>query len=214
MQFFDCHTHSISANAYLSILQKEALVLQRWHSVGLHPWDTEEYVLSEAKSLVVNSINEFTVAIGECGIDGLRGVSMEMQYKLFLEQAQLAEEIKLPVIIHCVKGWEWILKAYKVVQPKQKWIFHGFTKRNLLPQVLACPQIQVSIGASILKENADNSWIREIPDDRLLLETDTADVDIKTIYEIVSITKGISLRVLLEHIHTNFKQTFTKWHNG
>ena len=214
MLFLNAHTHDKGSIKDLSILQTEDEKHLRWNSVGIHPWYSESYTLKDVVPYFEHWSTDFTIAVGEAGVDALRGGDLVHQYDLFVEQARLAEELQLPLIIHCVRSWEWILKAYKALEPTQMWIYHGFSKKNLLSSVLNCEKIMISIGASVLSTNRDNTWIREIPDHRLLLETDNANVDINSIYEIVSMTKAISLQDLQKQIDTNFKKTFTKWHIG
>lgn len=212
MHSFNAHTHDLTSNRKYSVLQTDGVALERWNSVGIHPWTAELYTIDSVVSQFERLRTDQTIAVGEVGVDAWRGGDLEHQYQLFVAHAQLAEELNLPVIIHCVRAWEWILKACREVQPQQKWIYHGFNKKNLLKQVLDCPHMMISIGE--LGKQLDLTWIKDIPDDRLLLETDTANVDINSIYEMISITKAISLQDLQKQIHTNFTNTFTKWHIG
>ncbi len=213
MLYLDAHTHHNLWNG-CQIVQQDKDLLDVWNSVGVHPWKASQFKREDVQRVLTDGINLYTIAIGEVGMDAFKGGDLAHQYEVFVAQVLFAERLNLPVIIHCVRCWEWVLKAYNEVKPLQKWVFHGFNKKNLLQQVLKCEGIQISIGANLLNTSRDQQWINEIPLDRLLLETDTVNVDIKSVYESVRNAKAISLQDLTEQIHINFKNTFTKWHSG
>ena len=67
-----------------------------------------------------------SIAIGEAGFDKLRGPSPELQRKVFEEQVAISEELKKPVVIHCVRAWDELLAVHKKLKPKMPWLIHGF----------------------------------------------------------------------------------------
>src|SRR3989344_8490569 len=99
---------------------------------GLHPKDAKQEIeqfgllscFKTGKQLAQSSNK--VVAIGECGLDyylGFRGQAFgseaqtrrglgtsdeekKIQRELFIEQIKLADELKLPLVIHCRNGWE------------------------------------------------------------------------------------------------------------
>ena len=53
------------------------------------------------------------IALGEIGLDKLKGPSMEVQLAVFKEQIALSEKLELPVIIHCVRAWNELVLVKK-----------------------------------------------------------------------------------------------------
>lgn len=211
--FTNCHTH-YSVRKDFEIRQETLdTPSSSFHSVGIHPWNADNYVVDEVVDCVGKSITASTLALGECGLDGLRGPDFSIQIPVFEKQIELSETVELPLIIHCVKGWNELLVTRKKYRPVQPWIFHGFAKAGIVDQVVQSGMM-ISLGAGILHHPKRNDIVRAIPDDRLLLETDDAQVEIKQVYESVAELKQISLQQLNELITTNFKNTFTKWRIG
>src|SRR5690606_28610483 len=124
----NCHTH-FSSDFQNEIFQIDVTQpCDVFHSVGIHPWNASAYSVEEVGLLVRNSITNKTLAIGECGLDALKGSSLEIQSKLFIEQIKLSEELALPLIIHCVKAWNELHAIRLKYRPKQPWVFHGMMK--------------------------------------------------------------------------------------
>jgi TatD DNase family protein len=179
------------------------------YTIGLHPWffeanNYEEFILRVKESASRTSI----VAIGEAGFDKLRGASSDLQQKVFEEQAAIAEEYKKPLIIHCVKGWDELLAAHKKLRPTTPWLIHGFHGKKEVARQLLSRGMYISVWYSyaLIPESAE--LIRCIPRDRIFLETDGADVDIRDIYNKVSTDMGISVDELKTIILTNYSRVF------
>jgi TatD DNase family protein len=178
-------------------------------TVGLHPWffgasDYEKPFLKIKKFADQNRI----IAIGEAGFDKIRGASPDLQKKVFEEQAIIAEEHKMPLIIHCVKGWDDLLAAHKKLKPSVPWLIHGFhgkieTARQLLDRGM---HLSIWYSFALIPESAE--LIRFIPKDRLFLETDGSDVDIRDIYNKVSSDLEISADELKSIILANYRRVF------
>jgi TatD DNase family protein len=209
---FDCHTHSLRLNPNAVVNSGLKELTDYFFSYGIHPYrvDKENFNYELAKISVVNAN---CLAIGEIGLDKTISTSLALQIEIFKAQIALSEEMELPVILHCVKAWNEVQQIKKTIKPKQTWIFHGLSKANLIESVLK-EGLMISIGASILTNTKLQNALHSIPIERLLIETDDAEVEILKIYEKVSEIKGISLQTLKENIAQNFKSVFIKWHNG
>ena len=209
----DIHSH-IRDDNYLTIVNKsDSNVLESdCFSFGIHPWNA-----SEIEDNFLNFENEITskkcLAIGEIGLDKLKGPSIEIQKKTFLKQIEISEKYELPIIIHCVKSWNEIFEIKKSLNPKQTWIFHGFNKVGILNEVLKS-DVYISIGSSILTNIKLQEIVNLIPNNRLFLETDDSNLDIFEIYKKVSEIKKIPLSELEQIIEQNFKRVFRKWQSG
>jgi len=210
---FNIHSHFSSKNPNVIFNKSDDNVDEYdYFSSGIHPWNASE---SEKliSSISIDAVNKKCLAIGEIGLDKLKGPEFEIQKSVFLKQIQISEEMNLPVILHCVKAWNELEIIKKEVKPKQTWIYHGFNKSNLVKSVLD-NGVMISIGASILTNIKLQEIITEIPNSSLFLETDDSKIDIFEIYQKVSEIKKISLQELEKIIEQNFKRTFTKWHIG
>ena len=209
MVFYNCHTH-ISKHPESEIYNAGTdFDLTIPHSWGIHPWNEEDY----NKAHEMPTLNKHCVAIGEVGLDKLKGGNLSEQIKVFEQQIEWSETLKLPVIIHCVKAWNEIQQIKRSLQPKQKWVYHGLSKHAILPQILD-EGLLVSLGSNILNHPHLERFIKDIPDDCLLLETDTSDTSIKWLYEHLAEIKKISLSEFRKSITQNFEQTFQKWQTG
>ncbi len=213
MLFLNAHTHH-SRLKDLEIFQKEKASVETWNSVGIHPKDVFQFTVNEISGVLMGRINSSTIAIGEIGLDSREALALKGQYLFFLAQAKWAEEEGLPVILHCVRAWEWILKGYQEVNPERNWVFHGFDKKNLVDQVLKCEKIMLSLGSAIVTKQKDKKWIKEIPLDRLLLETDDSNIAIEVVYESAASLFELPIEDLSQQIIMNFQKTYTKWQIG
>ena len=208
--FFNIHTHvSVHPESEILSLAPEELSTDNrsfYASVGIHPWTlTEKNANIQWKALYESIKDKRIVAIGECGLDKLKGPSMELQTAVFKQEAALAEDSSLPLIIHCVKAFNELIQLKKEISPRQSWIIHGF--RSKLPLALDCIRhgFYLSIG-SHFQENT----LKAIPLDRLFIETDESEESIGSIYQRVAETKGISQQELLEAINKNVREVFFK----
>ena len=208
--FFNIHTHvSVHPESEIRSLAPEELSTDNrsfYVSVGIHPWTlTEENADIQWKALCKSINDKRIVAIGECGLDKLKGPSMELQTAVFKQEAALAEDSSLPLIIHCVKAFNELIQLKKEISPCQPWIIHGF--RGKLPLALDCIRhgFYLSIG-SHFQENA----LKAIPLDRLFIETDESEESIESIYQRIAETKEISQQELLEAINKNVREVFFK----
>ena len=211
---FDSHSH-FTTSKYDVIFSKSVGSLDcssSFYSFGIHPWNAsliEDNFLRFEQEVV----NKNCLAIGEIGLDKIKGPKIEIQIDVFTKQIEISEKHELPVIIHCVKAWNELFFIYKKIQPKQTWIFHGFNKVGILDEVLKT-KLMISIGTSIFTNKQLQESIKLIPNNRILLETDDVDIHILEVYQKVSEIKKISLQELEQIIEENFKRTFRKWQSG
>jgi TatD DNase family protein len=153
------------------------------------------------------------LAVGEIGLDKLSGVNLDSQIQIFTRQIELSEEFQLPVIIHCVRAWNELKQLKRAIKPTQNWIYHGFSKKNILDEVLA-EGMFVSFGQRIMNDCDLLKSILDVPLDKIFFETDDKQVEIEQIYSAFSKAKQITLQELKEIQFENFKRVFKKWKSG
>ena len=132
--------------------------------------------IQKIKDLAIN--NKKVVAIGEIGLDYYWEKDMkrrELQKKVFIEQIKIANELKLPIVIHtreAVMDTLEILKGNNVVK---KGIFHCCPlNRELVKEALKL-DFYISFAGPITFKNSKNAdeIIEMVPDDKILIETDS-----------------------------------------
>jgi TatD DNase family protein len=211
MFYPDIHTHFRTANPYSILNSFSSINIP--HSRGIHPWNVDENYKLKLRELQTNLQHPFCVALGEIGLDKLCSSDFELQRKAFIQQIELSEEFKLPIIIHCVKASKELFQLKKEIKPSQKWIWHGFNKIQLLQQTLE-NEIIPSVGQAIIHNQPLQQEVSKLNPNQFLLETDTSSFSIETIYKTVAISRNYSLETLQKEQITNFKTIFTKWHIG
>ncbi len=200
------HTHYKRNDSIEIVNAIDIIDLSYYYSVGIHPWNAETNSL-KISNLENKAHDKFMLAIGEIGLDKIKGPALEIQKMCFIDQVLIAEKINRPVIIHCVKAWNEIMEIKKDLQPKQIWIFHGFTKVSILESVLE-EGLMISIGAGIMNNLKLQEALKNIPNEQLFLETDDSEITILEIYKKVSTIKNLSLSELEEIIENNFNRIF------
>ena len=120
-------------------------------SVGLHPWFlTRENFENDVEKLSQLAHNQQVIAIGECGLDRLRGEDLAFQTMAFDAQIRLAESVSKPVVVHCVRAFEEVIAVKKRLKPTVPMVIHGFNKKEEVLVELLRHGFFISIGASIL----------------------------------------------------------------
>lgn len=163
---------------------------------GLHPWRAME-------ELVVPDLSA-KLAIGECGLDGLKGPSLARQEEVFFQQISLSEEVGKPLIIHCVKAFDRLLILRKDLHPKMPWMLHGFRGKPQQLQSLLNAGFYVCFGFLHNEES-----LRACPLDRLLLETDdNTEHSIVQLYKDVARERSLDVPTLCQMMHENYLAFF------
>lgn len=210
MDFFNIHTHSLVHPESEILAQSPDLFpsdkLPVYTSIGIHPWFlTEENAESQWKALQKHVSHPSVLAIGEGGLDKLKGPDMELQVKILKQQVALSEEKSLPLIIHCVKAFNELIQLKKELRPHQPWIIHGFRGKEALAIDCIRHGFYLSYGEHF-QENA----LKATPQEKLFIETDESEVPVQEIYQSIALVHGIGLQELMESVKKNVKEVFFK----
>lgn len=184
---YDIHTHTPAPGAVVNRYPGEPFIPGMVHSIGIHPWHTRETTDRLIASLRTLAAHPATVAIGETGIDQLRGADTARQENIFRIHAELAEIHSKPLIIHSVRSHHLILSLHKQLRPASPWIIHGFRGNPTTARQLVAAGLLLSLGPRF---NPDVPTL--LPAEKLLLETDNSDL---TVNEVSNLT-GLPLRDL------------------
>lgn len=174
-----------------------------WFSCGVHPWYSED-AEPQLKFLKEIAGDSRIVAIGEAGLDKLKGPDLAVQRSTFEQQVQLSEQLQKPLIIHCVKAWEELLQIQKTYRPHQPWIVHGYKGKKELTKQLLSHGFYFSVG-----DRFNHDAIQIIPLDRLFCETDTSEALIEDVYSEVAAALEISVEDLASQIEKNVRKIFS-----
>jgi len=163
-----------------------------WASVGMHPHEAETIhsIEDTIKNLKNIAKSDKVVAIGEIGLDyssvtsDKRQVTSEIKEKqkeLFLAQLKLAQELKLPVIIHVRDAWEDTLEIisnfkFQISNSDSVGVVHCFTGDAKIAKKLIELGFYIGFTGLITFKNPSVDSIKNvakiIPLEKILIETD------------------------------------------
>ena len=149
-------------------------------AVGFHPHEASKMKEGDLKSLADLSGDSRVVAIGEIGLDFYRNLSpRESQLEVFEKQLDLAVELGLPVVVHCRQAHKEvydILSGWVKNTPDnyKRGVIHCFSGDIDMARRYIELGFYISIAGSVTYPSAGElvGVARELPLDRLLLETD------------------------------------------
>jgi len=143
--------------------------------IGIHPVDTKHYIKGWIKELE-EKINNDIAAIGEIGLDyHYEGYDKDLQKEAFIDQIELAQKHKLPIVVHTRDSLE---DCYEVIKhySNQKFLLHSWAGDEIITKKMLSisDNIYFSYNGIITFKNApvQNKVIKIIPIDKLLFETD------------------------------------------
>lgn len=212
--FLDIHTHKsppATDRAIVNVLKNFASIPETgWYSAGLHPWYLNNDSLdTEMEQLEKALLQTNLLAIGECGLDKVCNTDYSLQQNAFRKQVQLANRLHKPLIIHCVKAFDDVLKILKEEAVSSPVIFHGFNKSPELAGQILKAGYHLSFGRH-LSQPVTAAVFNSIPLNHLFLETDAANIGIGEIYIMAAAIKNISVTALEEQIADNVARVFGK----
>ena len=172
-------------------------------SAGIHPKDIAENNGDAFLWLMEISKCKNCFAIGECGLDGLIEINFELQKEIFTQQINLANDLKKPIIIHCVKKHYDLIPFKKMA--KSPMIVHGFNKKQEVAAALLKEEFLLSFGKAVLQNVSLQEIVKNINPEKFFLETDDADFNIELLYKKVSEIRRESLETITKQINKNLE---------
>lgn len=212
--YINIHSHHSQAEDEISILNVpptiEGVSADQFISIGIHPWYIDQFDIPEKLNFIRSNIsNKNIVAIGECGLDKLTEVQFELQEQLFIEQIRIAETHRKPMIIHCVKAFNELIRIKKENKVSVPMIIHGFNNNEQIAEQLLKENFYLSFGKALLINNSNAQKVfKNTGIEKLFLETDDSDVSIKSIFDNAAELKEMNVEELKEKIYLNFKTIF------
>jgi TatD DNase family protein len=194
-------------------------------SVGFHPHDASAMSDSlENKIRQLAQEEDKLLAIGEIGLDYHYLYSpVEVQQQVFRQQLMLAEELKLPVVLHSREAEADTLKILTEIPVKSLGVAHSFTSSFEMARKLVEMGWYLGINGIVTFKNAEDlrEVVRWLPLEKMLLETDSPfltpvpfrgkpnkPAHIPVIATFIAELRDISLQKLAEQTNENAQRLF------
>ena len=204
MKLIDLHTHNSNNNAEIYILNSNNNIATNAEriSVGLHPWNIDDMWEQRMQEIATIATDKRVRAIGECGIDLVKGSStISLQTEILQRHIELSERLHKPLILHVVKGQEIILNLRRTMHPEQTWIIHGFRGKPQQAAQYMAAGLYLSFG-----ERCNSDALAATPLDRLFIESDESTLPIAELYKKAADTLGVPLEKLAAAVEENCKR--------
>jgi TatD DNase family protein len=145
-------------------------------TAGVHPHDAAEYDIESDPTAIRELVARGAVAIGECGLDYHYDHSPRpLQRRAFASQLELAKELNRPVVVHTRQADDdTAAMVAEAGRAGVRGVLHCFTgPRRVAETALAAGWYVSFSGIVTFKKWDDDDLIRAVPDDRLLVESDS-----------------------------------------
>ena len=145
-------------------------------TVGIYPEFAETTTDEDLKQIEELAKSEKVVAIGEIGLDyHSENYNKIAQIDLLVKQLKIADRLGLPFCIHCRDAGE---DLYRVLSENKNLINHSglmhcYSEGKELVQKFLSLGLYISFSGNITYKKTDRSFLKDIPLDRILVETDS-----------------------------------------
>jgi TatD DNase family protein len=195
-------------------------------SVGVHPHDASSMDEQTAEVLAGLAENKKVRAIGEIGLDYHYDLSpRDVQKKRFIEQIDLARQLKLPVIVHDREAHGDVMDIFKRSSIKEVGgVLHSFSGSEEMAMECIKLGLYISISGPVTFNNARKTVeaVKAVPLDMLLIETDSPYLTpvphrgkrnypgyVRLVAEKIAEIKGISFEEVAQKTMENGKRLFS-----
>ena len=167
---FDAKSSGISVN----IAEKYP---ECYAAVGIHPSDAKKAEPGDLDKIKELAKNKKVLAIGEIGLDyywDKDEAVKEQQKEFFIKQIEIANELNLPISIHCRDAIEDCLKILKENHVNRGGIMHCYAgSLEIAPEFIKLGFL-LGFGGTVTFKNSvrPKEVISNIPSDSYVLETD------------------------------------------
>jgi TatD DNase family protein len=146
-------------------------------TAGVHPHHAADYDDSSTALITELATKDAVVAVGECGLDYFRNFSpREAQLKAFQSQLEIAAETGLPVFLHQRDAHDDFVEVLEPMLAKvSRAVAHCFTGEHESLREYLAMGLWIGITGWICDERRGkhlHDIVADVPDDRLLIETD------------------------------------------
>ena len=148
-------------------------------TVGVHPEEVACYNNEVEDFIIKSASNQKVVAIGEIGLDYYyedENSPRDKQKGIFCTQIELANYLKLPMVIHLREAYEDMYNILKENKSKLGYglVLHCYSgSREMLREYNKFDAFYSFGGAITFKNYTKYDMLRAVPIDRIMLETDS-----------------------------------------
>ncbi len=209
--YLNIHTHRPPASPTETVIrnyilhdvpyEQEKATPRESFSAGIHPWYVPAHPETALEELARLAALPACKAIGETGPDKFAAAPMPLQCNLFLRQAELAANHRLPLIIHCVRAWDKLFAMQKEMPAGLTCIIHGFRGKPELAGSLLHHGFYLSFGFHFHPQS-----LSLCPPERLFLETDEDRRHVEVLYHKAAALHACSPDSLRIQCHKNFER--------
>lgn len=215
--FIDFHTHrEVCPDDVIEVVSNHPTKKReaRFYTIGYHPWWTDNPLQThELNELAFHYQNVPTcLGLGEFGFDQLKGPSLEVQEEIFYQQIEIANGIQAPVVIHCVRAFDRLLKVRRKFSGTN-WVVHGFVRNKILAKQLLDQGLYLSLAPNDRMHGTFTEMLKFVPLDRIFLETDSDQrLSVMERYRIFASLRAMDIMSLRERLFFNFIHFYSaKW---
>lgn len=146
---------------------------------GIHPWHAHTASPGWQERLAALLEKHPQATLGECGLDQwISAPLLEVQQPVFIDQLRIGREMERCVTIHCLKAWSALFEVFKNNPPPPRFLMHSFGGSIEIARRLTALGGYFSFSGYFLhpRKSAVPEVFRQLPQDRILLETDAPDM--------------------------------------
>lgn len=151
-----------------------------YHALGLHPYFLNAQSEGHLPTLEERLGERGTkcIAVGECGLDAMVDVPVNLQERLFIAQIELAKIHQLPLILHARKTHNRLIQLLKKARFNNGGVLHGFAGSYQQAMQFVEMGFYIGVGGVITypRANKTRQAVTQIPIENIVLETDAPDM--------------------------------------
>ncbi len=169
----------VAREGWAQILSLAHSVPGVWAAPGLHPQAAAQWTRDAEAELATLLADPAVAAVGEIGLDAqLKDVATELQEHAFRAQARLAVAAGRPILIHCRRATDHLLRILKEEgSATVGGILHGFSGSFETAQEAIKMGFAIGFGGAVTFPEARRGpeVLKRIPPEWIVLETDAPD---------------------------------------
>lgn len=168
---------SDNINNGIKCIEASLLFDEVYCSIGVHPMEIDSIDVNALEESIVTNINNKVRAIGEIGLDyyWCKEQKIKDKQKLyFIKQIEIANKLKLPIIIHARDSVEDVINILKKNPCNEKGVFHCYSGSVEQLKEIIKMGYYIGLDGPVTYKNAVNPKIiaKEVDITKLVVETD------------------------------------------
>jgi len=180
-------------------------------ALGIHPCFIDEHQMLDLYSLEVLIEEKKPVAVGDCGLDYIKGKDRNKQRYFFDEQVALATRFDLPLIIHSAQATEDVIDLLKSYS-KSRGAIHAYSGTLQEAEILLKMNFLFGFSHNFSNPHAYklHEIVKFLPLESILIETDNHNnpEELIQVAERVARIKKITIEQVIKQCDQNACKLF------